>query len=64
MINAIPFMKSGYKEMAKIKIEINPNTSKWRFYDCELKVYSLEEWPRKRDAVKQSNKYARRHNLK
>jgi hypothetical protein len=46
------------------KIEINPATNKWRFYDCELKVYSSEEWPKKIHAVKQASKYRRRHNLK
>ena len=48
----------------KTKIEINPDTSRWRFYDCELKVYSSKEWLKKIDAVKQASKYRMRHNLK
>lgn len=46
------------------KIEINPTTGKWRFYDCELKVYSLKEWPERIDAIKESNKYMRKHRLR
>lgn len=46
------------------KIEINPATGQWRFYDCELKVYSSEEWPKRVDAIKESNKYMRKHRLR
>lgn len=52
-------MKNG----AKIKVEINKETGKWRFFDFELGVYSFEEWDTKIQAVKKSNKYAKKHGL-
>jgi hypothetical protein len=46
------------------KVEINIKTSKWRFFDTELKVYSSQEWDTKKQAHKHAGKYRRKHNLK
>ena len=52
-----------YMSKQKVKIEINTETSKWRFFDLELGVYSVEEWDTRIQAVKKSSKYLKKHNL-
>jgi hypothetical protein len=47
----------------KVKIEINTETSKWRFLDLELGIYSAEEWDTRMQAVKMSSKYLNKHSL-
>ncbi len=42
-------------------VEINIETSKWRFIDLELKVYSSEEYKTRLDAVKAATKYRKKH---
>lgn len=48
----------------KIRVEINKETSKWRFLDLELGVYSSEEWNTKNEAFRMSDKYRKKHGLK
>lgn len=48
----------------QIKIEINRATSKWRFLDVELGVYSLEEYATRAEAFKKADKYLKKHGLK
>jgi len=45
------------------KVEINTQTSRWRFLDLELNVYSLEEYKTRLDAVKAASKYRVKHNI-
>lgn len=45
------------------KVEINVQTSKWRFMDLQLKVYSSEEYQTRLDAVKAAEKYRKKHNI-
>ena len=45
------------------KVEINPQTSKWRFLDLQLKVYSFEEYQTRLDAVKAAEKYRKKHGI-
>lgn len=47
----------------KVKIEINTETNRWRFFDLELGVYSAEEWDSRIQALKMSSKYVKKHNL-
>ena len=47
----------------KVRVEINKETSKWRFIDLELGVYSSEEWDTKLKAIKMSSKYVKKHGL-
>lgn len=51
-------------DMAKISIEINKQTGKWRFLDLELGVYSSDEWDTRNEAFKMSDKYRKKHGLK
>ena len=41
----------------KVKVEINPATGQWRYYDAVIQQYSSEEWPTKKKAFAMSNKY-------
>jgi hypothetical protein len=50
-------------EVVKIRVEINTKTSKWRFYDVQLGVYSSEEFDKKMQAFKAADKYRKRHYL-
>jgi hypothetical protein len=45
------------------RVEINKQTSKWRFLDLQLKVYSSEEYQTRLDAVKAAEKYRKKHNI-
>ena len=51
------------KPKLKTKVEINTQTSKWRFLDLELNVYSSEEYKTRLDAVKAASKYRTKHNI-
>jgi hypothetical protein len=51
------------KTKSPTKVEINIKTSKWRFLDTQLGVYSLEEWNTKKEAHKHAGKYRRKHGL-
>lgn len=45
------------------KVEINKQTSKWRFMDLQLMVYSSEEYKTRLDAVKAAEKYRKKHDI-
>jgi hypothetical protein len=45
------------------RVEINTKTSKWRFLDLQLKVYSFEEYQTRLDAVKAAEKYRKKHGI-
>ena len=45
------------------KVEINIQTSKWRFLDLELKVYSSEEYKTRREAAVAATKYRKKHDI-
>jgi len=46
-----------YDEDMKVKVEINPATGQWRYYDAVIQQYSSEEWPTKKKAFAMSNQY-------
>ena len=52
------------KPKSPTKVEINIKTSKWRFLDTELGVYSSQEWNTKQEAHKHAAKYRRKHEIK
>ncbi len=55
---------TGYmKPKPMTKVEINIKTSKWRFLDLELKVYSSQEWNTRLEAIKHATKYRKKHNI-
>ena len=45
------------------KVEINIKTSKWRFLDLQLNVYSSEEYQTRRDAAVAATKYRKKHDI-
>jgi hypothetical protein len=45
------------------KVEINTQTSKWRFLDLQLKVYSSEEYKTRKDAAIAATKYRKKHGI-
>ena len=55
---------TGYmKQKPMTKVEINIKTSKWRFLDLELNIYSSQEWNTRLEAVKHASKYRKKHNI-